>query len=200
LHSTIPAFQTLITRDLAPIWGTEATLTDDPALEEEAQMKIQLLDYSPYDGALGFHEVWGGVPISYVFVKESRKYNEVWTLVFSHELEEMLVDPWIDRVSQDPVTGRMWAGEIADPVQDGFYAYWIDGLPMSDFVTPAWFGTGAPGPFDFLGMLKRPHQVGRHGYSQWFDFNRMRWRVVWGFRTTRHDVDAFEGEAHMFAP
>jgi hypothetical protein len=190
LDTTIPAFQKLITNDFAPIWGTDATLTTDPKLAPVANMQINLLGFSDMPGALGYHEVFVK-PVSYVFVKESEKYNEAWPLVFSHELEEMLADPWIDRVSQDPVTGRMWAVEVADPVQDGFYALWIDGLPMSDFVTPAWFGTGAPGPFDFLGFLKNAHKVGRHSYSQWYDFYLQRWHAVWGFHAKSVAFRAF---------
>jgi hypothetical protein len=192
LDSTIPAFQTMVTRDFAPRWGTDATLTTDPRLAGVADMQVNLLDYSPIDGALGFHEVFAGKPVSYVFVKESEHANEAWPLVFSHELQEMLADPWIDRVAQDPITGRMWAVEVSDAVESGYYAYWINGIPISDFVLPAWFGNGALGPYDFLKFLHRPHQVGRHGYAQWFDFTLMRWHVIWGFRTSRSRLNANE--------
>lgn len=180
LDTLIPAFQTMITRDFAPIWQTWATLTTDPTSAVAADMEIDLLDTSPLAGVLGFHEAFAGRPTAYVFLADCTLNHTAWPLVFAHEAQEMLVDPWIDRVSQDPITGRMWAVEVSDPVQSGYYAYWIGKVPMSDFVTPAWFSPGAPGPFDFMAKLKRPHQVGRHGFMQWYDFDRSTWRLVWG--------------------
>jgi len=178
--ASLPAFQLALDRDFGPIWGVGATLTADPAAAAIADMQINLLDESPEYGALGFHDVYSNKPVAYVFVKDSEAVGEAWPLIFSHELWEMLVDPWVDRVSQDPLTGKMWAVEVADPVESGYYAYFINNVPISDFVTPAWYNLRRGQPYDFMRKLKKPHAVGRHGYAQYYDFRSQRWNTLLG--------------------
>lgn len=60
---------------------------------------------------------------------------EGWSRDFSHEVVEMLEDPTLDvRYVHD---GSSWQREIADPVED--LGYRLDGVYVSDFVTPAWY-------------------------------------------------------------
>lgn len=58
----------------------------------------------------------------------------------SHEIMEMLVRP------------RGARPEVCDPVEDD-YAWTIAGVPVADFVTPAWFKRGSAGPWDAAGIL-----------------------------------------------
>jgi len=67
-----------------------------------------------------------------------------WSVTFSHEVMETLADP--------QMTGR----EVCDPVQDG--SYWLDGVQVSDFVTPAWF-KGGRGPFDAARLVDHAHEL-----------------------------------------
>lgn len=109
------------------------------------------------------------------------KYLWAWSLVFSHEIVETLVNPTTARDAWHAnVEGFV---EIADPVQG--LAYRLNGVDVSDFVTPAWYAgatfggafacsqatgcayvggtliapTEAPGPYDQMGRLAGPWQT-----------------------------------------
>lgn len=89
---------------------------------------------------------WSGPPFAVDYVRVNGPDN--WTLLASHELLEMLVDPMSDRH-----IGGQWV-EICDPVGNVYYT--IRGIQVSDFVTPAWFRPHSRGPWDFerfLGQL-----------------------------------------------
>jgi hypothetical protein len=100
----------------------------------------------------GFH---GYGPTPYAVVA----YNSRWTRVASHELLEMMVNPRVQRILSGFIE------EICDPVKK--VSYRVQGVALSDFVTPAWF-TGAPGPYDFLGRVTTAHSV-RFGYATTYD-------------------------------
>jgi hypothetical protein len=164
--AALPSFQTAISRDFARVWGTDATLTTDPAFAVTADMEIIVDDNAPDCGCLGYHDVVGKRPVSYIYAETGAKYNESWQLTFTHETFEMLVDPWVNRFAN--WNGRTWLVEVADQVESGFYAYTIDGVVISDFITPRWFSPNLRGPFDFTHGLKRAGQIGRHGYASYW--------------------------------
>jgi hypothetical protein len=49
--------------------------------------------------------------------------------------------------------------------------YPINGIQVSDFVTPAWFHPGEPGPYSFRSNVTQPLQLARGGYISWIGFN-----------------------------
>ena len=165
LESVLPAFQTMVSRDLAPAWGQDAVLTDDPSARASAEMTVVLQDNVECLFCLGYHDLVKGKPIAYVGVGTSADYGEAWPLTATHELEEMLVDPWINRGAQ--VNGRWWLVEVSDPVESGAFAYFIDGVPISDFILPSWYV--GPGAVDFTRGLHKHLQIGKHGYAVWWD-------------------------------
>jgi hypothetical protein len=175
VDAALPAFQTMVSRDLAAVWGVDATLTTDPAYKDSAAMEVRLEDDADCMGCLGYHDI-ADRPYARVFARTSAEYNESWQLVFSHELEEMLVDPVVNRFSR--WNGRNWLVEVSDPCESGMYAYFIDGVAVSDFVTPRWYDAGLRGRFDFTGRLRRAGQIGRHGYASYWDGG---WQQVFGF-------------------
>lgn len=61
-----------------------------------------------------------------------------WTVTFSHEVMEMLVDP------------QLGGPEVCDPVELSNYR--VNGVWLSDFALPAQFGLGT-GARDYLGVL-----------------------------------------------
>lgn len=162
---TVQAAQIAVSRDLAPAWGTDAALTEDPSVHHD--MVVVILDYSDscgWDGcALGYHENFHGVPTAYVFAATSDLFSEAWTIVFTHELFEMIVDPWTNRFA----TGikHVWLTEVCDPVESGFYGYFIGPVAISDFITPHWYG--GYGRKDFTGYLTHAEQIGVHGYASY---------------------------------
>ena len=112
-------------------------------------------------------------------------YTSDWTVTASHELLEMLVDPWGTRMlpgpSLDPATGGrpvFYLVEVADPVEAASYER--AGVPVSDFVTPSWYHAAAAGhgPFSLLGSPAGPWQVQQGGYVSWYDPKDGRWHQL----------------------
>lgn len=62
-----------------------------------------------------------------------------WSYAFTHELDEMLVDPSLQ------LWWRLGLVEVCDPVENWKYA--LDGVPVTDFVYPSYF-FGGSAPFD----------------------------------------------------
>jgi len=57
-------------------------------------------------------------------------------------------------------------------VEDDQYGYDINGILVTDFVTPAWFGfKNESGPVDFQQHAKNPFEVLSNGYAQKFLHN-----------------------------
>lgn len=127
-------------------------------------MRRQLVaDDSDQMGALGYHEQdTDGFPIGYTFARTDRMYGTSISATLSHELWEMLGNPYIDLMVDAP-DGRRFPRENADAVEADENCLVItmpDGpnVLLSDFVLPSYFDFGAPeGPFYDYGMkLKRP--------------------------------------------
>lgn len=61
----------------------------------------------------------------------------------------------------------MYIVEPCDPVETRTYVSL--GVRVADFVTPAWYSRIAPGPFDFLGKVRKRTQVLAGGYVAYYD-------------------------------
>ena len=156
-------------------WRTslEDLIFGDPPVPEAWQ--IIVADDSDQAGALGYHDFTpGGRPISYVFAKTAMENGYAWTVTFSHEMVEMIADPWISALMQTGET-QFHALELGDPVEADDFGYKItihDHPPVlvSDFVTPNWFVPGAPGPYyDHRGHCVKPLEVLEGGYAYIYD-------------------------------
>jgi len=109
------------------------------------------------------------LPISLIFVKTILADNASVSVGATHEICEMAVDPWLNSACQD-VQGTFWACEVCDPVEDGHYGYEIDGVRVTDFVTPNWFGPQhAVGDNDYKRQTRAAFEVLSGGYAQKFD-------------------------------
>jgi hypothetical protein len=169
----VPAFTQQWNQDLRPVWGVEsATFTIVPKTTKPATGSwwLVFLDDSDQAGALAYHDLTNeGLPISKVFVKTLLADKASISVGATHELCEMAVDPWLNSAYQDP-RGVFWAGEVADPVESDQYGYLIDGVLVTDFVTPNWFAhQHAQAAIDFKGHALRPFEVLSGGYAQKFD-------------------------------
>lgn len=108
------------------------------------------------------------------------KYNDLWTLTASHEMIEIVLDPWGNRtVASDSISGKdrvEYIFEPCDPCQHIENSYSIDGITVCDFYTMAYFSpTGAPGErYSFTGSIKRPKQILKGGYLSWLEPNTNR--------------------------
>ena len=151
-------------------WRTsiEELIYGDPPIPEAWQ--IIVADDSDQAGALGYHDFTpDGRPISYVYAKTALDAGYSWTVTFSHELVEMIADPWISALMQTGDT-RFHALELGDPVEDDLLGYHIhvEGHPpvlVSDFVLPNWFVPGSSGQFDFRDHCVEPLEVLPGGYA-----------------------------------
>lgn len=149
-------------RDVAPIWGNCPAVEFDPGsrLPSVDAVPAWLSDTLDVDGALGYHdEDETGLP--YIKVANIDGYD--WRTTASHECLELKGDSpaniWALGPDEDMV-----AYELGDPVEGDSYE--IDGVPMSNFVLPAWFDPNAsPGSrLDFMGKLTKPFTMTPGGY------------------------------------
>lgn len=171
--SGVAACRRQVSEHFARAWGglaadISATVSAPKTPLKPGGETIYVLDDSDQQGALGYHDVaTADFPVGYVFARTSAKYGSPWTVTLSHELLEQLADPFCNTGVAARWHGRpaLVAYETCDPVEDD--AYEIDGVPVSNFVTPAWFqmpGPGIKGPYDHMNILPQPLSVRPGGY------------------------------------
>lgn len=170
------AFQSQIDNDFFPVYGEWAKL--DIAAPGVAipngTSRMVLADNSNQVGALGYHDLTlNGDPQGFVFAKTDQEYGLNWTVTMSHEILELLADPWCNYMVMRQ-KGRkfpdMLAYEVCDPVEDDSFAYEILGnglypTMVSDFVWPQYFEPRAVGPYDQQGKISAPLQILKNGYQ-----------------------------------
>jgi hypothetical protein len=170
VQAALPDFQTQLNRDFEPAWGRGASLAGLVAKNQQPApgcWQIVLLDDADQAGALGYHDVTpDGRPLSKVFVKTTKDAGESWTVVFTHELLEMLADPYINSVTfiESGSGGFLIPVEVGDPVEGEQYGYTVGKTLCTDFVLPSWFRQGTAGPWDHAGHLEQPLYVLPGGY------------------------------------
>jgi hypothetical protein len=191
IEKMIPAFSWQWNHDLAPAWGLQAANfamypSGVPPLNS---WWVVFLDTSDQAGALAYHDLTTeGLPISKVFVKSLIADNASISVGATHEICEMGVDPWINGACQDS-TGKFWATEICDPVEDDQYGFTIYGTLVTDFVYPAWFApSNVTGKIDEMGHCKSAFQVLSGGYDQYFDPNKG-WQQITGAEVRASKAD-----------
>jgi hypothetical protein len=188
----IPSFSSQWNKELNDAWGVgEAKFTFVPTKSAPAAGTwwVVFLDDSDQANALAYHDLTNeGLPISKVFVKTILADKASVSVGASHEICEMAVDPWLNSAYQDG-QGTFWAGEVCDPVEDDQYAYEVNGVLVTDFVTPNWFGhEHAVGDIDYQGHARSAFEVLSGGYAQKFDPERG-WVQVTGSKA-RHSKRA----------
>jgi len=171
VHETQEAIRAInrqIMEDFMPIWGSGyrcklhaspygpgevEVIREDPV---QAEAVIYFVDEANIASALGYHDLNNSeVPVGFVFTDLGD-----WTVKFSHEALELIVDPTINilvpgpdpRQPDNPDAWLLHTYEVCDAVERTDYR--IDGISVSNFVTPHYFAEGdAPGTRnDFLGV------------------------------------------------
>ena len=178
VEDALPAIQDAVDEDFDPVWHERAKVVLLPAGEEapKGAWTILLEDFPPCFGCAGFHSTTDGVP----YAEVGTAYGD-WTIVFTHELWEMLADPYVTADGSNARTIQVgkdkYIVETADPVEGDQFAYSRKTrtghyVKISDFVTPEWFDGGKDGwslvsgnDLDFAGHCSRPLQILKDGYQ-----------------------------------
>lgn len=171
LHEVAAALQKQVTRDLAPVWNVSATISVFSSLRSlpVGYWPIIIKDDINQPGAGGFHSKKHNQPFALI------KADKDWILSTSHEMIEMLVDPSANATvtgdSLKPDQGRvLYLLEACDPCEAGEFAYSINGITVSDFITPHYHDPVASSvQYSFTGSIKAPRQVLNGGYLSWFE-------------------------------
>ncbi len=175
LPTLLPAFQAyanLVTEQ----WSLEAVTLHYAASVAEADPAMWWLvvnGHSPDPSMGGFHsEQPQGLPFARVYAGDAMRDGYSMTVDLTHELCEMLVDPypetspseWYDGV------GKTFLKEPGDPVESDAIAITVDGVLCSNFVLPNFYSKSQVGPFDYGRMLTKPCPAMVHGgYVSWIE-------------------------------
>lgn len=180
IQSWMAALQAQIEQDFKPAWGFGADLHFVPkgGKPTPGHWWLGVFDNSDQAGALGYHDLTSeGLPFGKVFQATDKQYGEDSVVTSSHELLEMLVDPYINLVAMfqsSNTAGTLVAYEVGDPTQGDTYVK--NGLHVSNFVLPPYFEPGphAPGTkYDFLGLVTGTFPAIRPGgYYSYFHISR----------------------------
>src|SRR5919198_1048938 len=153
------ALQRQAIRDFRRIWRVEATVDSFPVLEDVpvGYWPILIREDIGTPGAAGIHLDKDGQPFALVSMSDS------WSLTASHELLEMLADPFGNRLvpgqSPKPDQGRVeFLVEVCDPSEADQFGYTVNDILMSDFYTPHFFDpVKADGVrYSFTGAITEP--------------------------------------------
>jgi hypothetical protein len=138
--------------------------------------QIVVTDNPDQAGALGYHEMTSqGTPLAKIFAELDVDSGSSWTVTLSHELLEMLADPWVNWCAVGSDT-KIYALEVCDAVEADELGYQIDGVLLSDFVTPSWFEPTCADRRDFKQHLSKELELApggdisildpQHGWTQ----------------------------------
>jgi len=163
--------------DAAPIWEKPPAAVifySDPKEVPQGAHGISIVDTiaDVPQGVLGFHtedqggKLWGIVAAKPPLDAGGKVLTGDWSVssVLSHEVLEMFVDPNCNLWANNE-NGRAYSYEVCDPVEAPTYD--VDGVSVSNFVTPAWFdplSNPKSAQYDKLGLLKKPFTLLPGGY------------------------------------
>ena len=184
LSRVVAALQKQAIRDFRGVWEVTATVDGFEKLEDVPVGYWPIIvrdDIGEAPGVAGYHHDKDGQPFSLV------KYSDSWSLTASHEMLEMLGDPWGSRLvagpSPKPDQGRVeFLVEVSDPPQAAQFGYTVNGFLVSDFITPNFYDpvatTGVR--YSFGGHVPGPRQIARGGYISWHEpATDHWWQQVW---------------------
>jgi hypothetical protein len=180
------ALQKQAVRDLGPVWNVTATVDAFAKLEDvpDGYWPMIIRDDIKTPGAAGVHEDEDGQPFALIAATSDL---DTWSLTASHEMLEMLVDPFGNRqvTGDSPKRGQgrvSFLVEVCDPSEAATFAYTSNGILVSDFYTPHFFDpvTAIAVRYSFTGAIKKPRQVLRGGYLSWKDpVSKHWWQQTW---------------------
>lgn len=184
VQTAMAALQIQINRDFSPIWGIGASLefhTKSAKIPVSSYI-MNVFDNADQAGALGYHDLGSnGQPLGKVFAKTTIDYGDLFSVTFSHEMLEILVDPNINLMALDESSGRAYMYEVCDAVEDDSLGYDINGTTVSDFVLPGWFEplhALKTEKFAFHNKVKGPFHLLPGGYIGYLDLTTGQWEQL----------------------
>jgi hypothetical protein len=193
------ALQRQATRDFAPLWNVRATVDAFPALEDVPIGYWPMIIVPEVQGAAGIHLDQDGQPFALIEMSDS------WSLTASHEMLEMLADPFGNRLvagrSLKSGQGRVeYLVEVCDPSEAAQFGYTVNDILVSDFYTPRFFDPAKDTQvrYSFTGAITKPRQVLRGGYISWHHpITNHWWQQRWfGARKEIVDLGEFDVARH----
>jgi len=198
------ALQKQATRDLAPIWNMSATVDSFDKLSDVPLGYWPVIvrdDIVAKWQAAGIHLDDSGQPFALV------QASDDWSLTASHEVLEMLVDPFGERLVAGlaPKEAKNqkrveYLVEVSDPSEAEEFGYTVNDVLVSDFYTPAFFdpvkATGVR--YSFTGAIQAPRQILKGGYISWHNTINDHWYQLRWFNTPKPvvaDLGVFEASA-----
>ena len=179
LQATAAALNVQVTRDLTQFWNVQASVSylPNPKKIPAGVWPVFLVKELP-PGEVGFHMDKHNQPYAEVIGSSA---SEEWTIDASHETIEMLVDPYGNRLQnstsieikngkiQDGTGEFAYLVEACDPCEADDYTYAIQGIAVSDFLTPRFYDpVKTPGTrYSFAGAINAPRQIRLGGYISW---------------------------------
>jgi hypothetical protein len=188
------ALQKQVTRDFGPMWAVSATVDAFGDLDtvpndylpivifgETEELCDELVSLVGQEPAARLADQFESRSIAGVHLNALTRQpfalvsaNDAWTVMVSHELLEMLADPYGNKLvaAAHPTRPRervRYLIEVCDPCCSRWYP--VNGVPVSDFYTPRYFDpVRAPGVrYSFTGALEFPRQILENGYLTYID-------------------------------
>jgi len=171
----IAAINRQVSTDFGPAWNVGGTLYFGEAPEGAWQFSLQ--DSIDDAGDLGYHTLSDGRVSAIIDVAICKQYGSDWRTCLGHEVLEALADPSCTRMGEGEFASFIL--EVADPVEEDSYA--IDGIPVTNFVLPAYFGFNGNRFYDRMGVLSAPAPALRPGGYQMRLINNA-WTSTYGDR------------------
>jgi hypothetical protein len=164
------ALQTQVTRDFVPAWGAGAIIAAVPFDAVPAgYCPVIVQDTLESEGVCGLHQTRDH-ETPYILLP----YGPNWSLAASHAILQMLANPTGSARRPGPclMPGQGTVEYLVDactPCQDIASAYAINGIVVSDFCLPGFFGgpAGCGAGLSFTGALRERFRPAANGLVTW---------------------------------
>lgn len=174
LEQVAGALNEQVAHDFEPVWHTpRASVGAYEQAPGPNTWAIHLQRQLDEPGALGYHTDAHNQPVAFV------ELTADWTVTASHELLEMLADPFGNRLHAarapvgvdherlglpTPAHRVHYLVEVCDPPEA--VSYEVGGVNVSDFISHYWYRTNPPalGCYSHAGTCSKPREVARGGY------------------------------------
>jgi hypothetical protein len=187
------AVQKQLVRDFLPVWGLRATLDTFADLASVPNDYLQVLMFSDPEELRSLDQKVGPEHAARLIDSFERgmltglhlngftrepfalvRATDAWTVVLSHEVLEMVADPFGNRLiaAAHPLDRSQrvkYLLEVCDPCQAIWYP--VNGVPVSDFYLPRYFDPVAVDRmrYSFTGEIGEPLEILPNGYLTWVD-------------------------------